>query len=104
MTMKDTRQEESGYFQVQTGIGNTRAYLNIIGKVKDHWCNFCHSKKQTTKHLVLHCIKFRRERDIAFAGIEPRILPIILRTNRGREALLQFLKISQCISTYKGDI
>ena len=98
------RLEESGYFQVLTGIGNTRAYLNMIGKVKDHWCNFCHSRKQTTKHLVLHCTKFRRERDIAFAGIEPRILPIILRTKRGREALLKFLKTSQCISKYKGDI
>ena len=41
---------ELAFFQVRTGIGNIKAYLNINGKAKDKSCNFCKAKKQTTKY------------------------------------------------------
>ncbi|KAI1006060.1 hypothetical protein K3495_g2164 [Podosphaera aphanis] len=59
---KYTRGTQSSYFQARTGIGNTLAYLKLIEKVNSDICNFCHRKKQTMQHLLLHCPHFISDR------------------------------------------
>ncbi|KAI0994701.1 hypothetical protein K3495_g13479 [Podosphaera aphanis] len=91
---KYTRGTQSSYFQARTGIGNTLAYLKLIGKVSSDMCNFCHRKKQTMQHLLLHCPQFSADRKMAYEGLEPLKLQILFNTNVGREKLLRFLEVS----------
>ena len=65
--------------QARTGIGNTLAYLFMIGKAKSYIC-----------------------RDKEFEGLEPRILPILFETKIGRERLLRYLELkSKCLDILK---
>ena len=101
---KYTRGTQSSYFQARTGIGNTLAYLKLIGKVSSDMCNFCHRKKQTMQHLLLHCPQFSADRKMAYEGLEPLNLQILFNTNVGREKLLRYLELSKCISLEKQQI
>ncbi|KAI0994709.1 hypothetical protein K3495_g13473 [Podosphaera aphanis] len=94
---KYTRGTQSSYFQARTGIGNTLAYLKLIGKVNSDICNFCYRKKQTMQHLLLHCPLFSSDRKKAYEGLEPLNLQILFNTNVGREKLLKYLEISKCL-------
>ncbi len=98
---KYSRGTQSSYFQARTGIGNTLAYLKLIGKVSSDICNFCHRKKQTMQHLLLHCPQFSADRKMAYEGLEPLNLQILFNTNVGREKLLRFLRDSKCLILVK---
>ena len=98
-----SRETECGYFQARLGVGNTRVYLHMIGKVQDNMCNFCGRERQTVQHLLLHCPKFTKQRNNCFKGIEPRILPILFCTRKGKQALLKYLDTSKCMAAHKGN-
>ena len=101
---KYSRGTQSLYFQARTGIGNTLAYLKLIGKVSSDICNFCYRKKQTMQHLLLHCHQFSADRKMAYEGLEPLNLQILFNTNVGREKLLRYLESSRCILLEKQQI
>ena len=101
--MKFTRKTQSAFIQARTGIGNTRAYLYKIGKVKSAECNFCHSGKQTMGHLILQCPKYRKERYKILGENSLRKLTYLFNTTSGKNKLLQYLELTGCVSASKGE-
>jgi hypothetical protein len=61
--VKDARKSvASRYLQLKSGHAITGTHLLRIGKVQDARCWWCSSSRQTVKHLLLECRKWRRER------------------------------------------
>ena len=93
---KFSRKAQSSYIQVRTGIGNNLTYLKKIGKSETDLCNFCSNSIQTTSHLILHCSKFKRQRQEHFKDLKPLVLKILFNTNVGKTALLRYLSSTGC--------
>jgi hypothetical protein len=64
------------YLQLKSGHAITGTHLLKIGKVEDAQCWWCNESDQTVAHLLLHCRKWRRQRDSMMRGLHARKVPI----------------------------
>jgi hypothetical protein len=90
------------YLQLKSGHAVTGAHLLRIGKVEDAQCWWCKKSDQTVAHLLLHCRKWRRQRDSMMRGLRARKVPVSAMRDRadletlfGEEAtteVLQFIE------------
>jgi hypothetical protein len=80
--------------QLKTGIGYQRAYLAIIGKSENPYCNKCSKNtRQTTTHLLLYCTAYAVERKQLKRALKrlPFSLQTLFCTSTGKQALAKFL-------------
>jgi hypothetical protein len=87
------------YLQLKSGHAVTEAHLLRIGKVEDAQCWWCRKSDQTVAHLLLHCRKWRRQRDSMMRGLRARKVPISAMRDRadletlfGEEATAEVLR------------
>lgn len=69
------------YFQLKSGHAITGAHLLRIGKVQDAECWWCGGSGQTVAHLLLHCRKWRRQRDSMLRSLHAKEIPVNTRRN-----------------------
>lgn len=91
-TTRAKRKTASAFFQLKTGHGYLKEYLYKIGRSSNDRCQ-C-GKKETAKHLLLTCNKYRQERDTLRSQMHPLQLTIttLLHTDRGIQNTLEFLQ------------
>ena len=85
----------SAFIQLKTGIGYLQSYQFRIGKALSSRCfGNCHSR-QDTKHLILSCPNYKKERGLLQKALKkeklPVTLPILFSTSKGKVALAAFL-------------
>jgi hypothetical protein len=87
------------YLQLKSGHAVTGAHLLRIGKAEDAQCWWCKKSDQTVAHLLLHCRKWRRQRDSMMRGLRARKVPISAMRDRadletlfGEEATAEVLR------------
>jgi hypothetical protein len=88
------RRLQSAYIQLKTGIGYQRAYLAIIGRAENLYCNKCSKNtRQTTTHLLLYCTTYAVERKEMKKALKrlPFSLQTLFCTSTGKQALAKFL-------------
>jgi hypothetical protein len=70
------------YLQLKSGHAVTGAHLLRIGKVEDAQCWWYNESDQTVAHLLLHCRKWRRQRDSMMRGLCAGKVPISAMRDR----------------------
>ncbi|KAI0993691.1 hypothetical protein K3495_g14493 [Podosphaera aphanis] len=92
-TPRGTKKEIcSAYYQLKLGHGYFKSYLKRIGKTTDDMC-LC-GGRQTPRHLLLECRRYKKNRKKMKDSlcITRLTLPLLLHTNRGVSATLEFIK------------
>ncbi|KAI0992818.1 hypothetical protein K3495_g15366 [Podosphaera aphanis] len=92
-TPRGTKKEFcSAFYQLKIGHGYFKSYLNRIGKSIDDLC-LC-GAIQTPRHLLLECRRYKKNRKKMKDSlcITRLTLPLLLHTNRGVSATLEFNK------------
>jgi hypothetical protein len=86
------------YLQLKSGHAITGAHLLRIGKVQDAKCWWCGGSRQTVAHLLLHCRKWKRQRDKMLRGLHAKKISVNtkrdatdLQTLFGKEAITDVL-------------
>lgn len=106
-TPRGTKKEIcSAFFQMKLGHGYFKSYLKRIGKRSDDEC-LC-GAKQTPRHLLLECRRYRwQRRKVEEKMCSDRLtLPLLLHTYKGVEATLEYIKETKICTRkwYLGDI
>lgn len=106
-TPRGTKKEIcSAFFQLKLGHGYFKSYLKRIGKRNNDEC-LC-GGHQTPRHLLLECRRYRTERNnVKDKMCSDRLtLPLLLHTNKGVEATLEYIKKTKICTRkwYLGDI
>jgi len=99
------REQASSFFQLKLGHGFLKSHLHRIGVTQSNRC-LC-GKKETPKHLLLECPRYRTQRAVLEEKIRNQIrvkelnLPLLLHTKVGIESTLAFLKETKiCTRTW----
>lgn len=98
--VKDARKAFAArYLQLKSGHAITAAYLMRIGKAEEARCWWCSNSRQTVKHLLLECRKWRREREILIQKLKARDIAVSETPDRrnlkilfGDNAIVDMLK------------
>ena len=82
--------------QIRTGHWRSAVYFKRIKKRGDDRCWFCHERKMTKSHALLHCTNdtLRAARAEAWEGKDPGNIRVLLNNPRWERCLLRFLELS----------
>lgn len=82
----------SAFYQLKLGHGYFKSYLKRIGKVNDDRC-IC-GAKQTPRHLLLQCQRYKKERAILHGCNKGSQLSLsmVLHTKIGTQAALEYIE------------
>jgi hypothetical protein len=58
------------YLQLKSGYAVTRVHLLRTKRVQDAECWWCNNSRQSVTHLMLHCQRWRRERDTVLKELQ----------------------------------
>jgi hypothetical protein len=90
----ERKQTWSTYIQLKLGHGYFRSYLIRLPGYDTDQCLVCKTK-QSPEHLILSCKAYKEERKTMreAAGFKERlVLKLLMNTEKGRNALLSYLK------------
>ena len=86
------RKHQGAYIQLKTGIGYFKSYLFKIGRAEDNRCFGGCIARQTPRHLLLECKRYKEERQKMIKRLKaPLTLQQLLNTKRGKKALAGYL-------------
>ena len=84
----------SAYIQLKTGKGLLKSFQYAICRAPDDKCFCSAAKRQDTRHLLLECKEFMKERKILIKRLKgiPLGLNVLFCTTQGQKALIEFLQ------------
>ena len=86
------RKNQGAYIQLKTGVGYLKPYFFKIGRASDGRCFGNCNSKQDTRHLILECKNYKKERKKVQKRLAlPLSLQLLFNTNKGKEALAEYL-------------
>ena len=92
--------------QIRTGHWRSTVYFKRIRRRGDDGCWFCHERKMTRSHALLHCTSdnLRAARAEAWEGKDPGSIRVLLNNPRWERRLLRFLELSGWEGWWKGKV
>ena len=90
----------SRYIQLKTGKGLLKSFQFAICKGSDDKCFCSAAKRQDTRHLLLDCKEFAKERKVLKKRLKgvPLGINILFCTTMGHKALIEFLQDTKICS------
>jgi ribonuclease HI len=85
--------------QLRLGHGYFMSYLGRLPSYDTTRCE-CGARTQTPKHLLMECKLYAHQRQLMRKAVRPFLLPVLLGTKSGIDAVIPFLK-STSIATRK---
>ena len=88
------RKFASSFYQLKLGHGYFRGYMYKIKRHNTGLCDCNRTAKQTPRHLLLECAKYKTERKklLADLGADRPTMELLLNTTKGIKLTLEYLK------------